>query len=103
MAGGEPVPVALGGALPAGAAVQVAIRPESLRLTGDGASSGDAPVGILRGKVADLTFLGNLVDCHVLLDDGTNVRIQADPSSSLQVGQVLRIGFNPRACIVFDA
>jgi iron(III) transport system ATP-binding protein len=103
VAGGEPVPVALGGVFPAGAAVQVAIRPENLHLTGNGGGSGNLPAGILRGKVADLTYLGNLVDCHVVLADGTNVRIQADSSSSLVVGQALRIEFDPRACIVFDA
>jgi len=103
VAGGEPVPMALGGTPPARSAVQVVIRPESLRLAVGGADSGDAPAGILRGKVSDITFLGNLVDCHVVLDDGTNVRIQADPSSSLQVGQAVRIGFDPRSCIVFDA
>jgi iron(III) transport system ATP-binding protein len=103
VAGSAPVPVVLGGTPPAGSAVQVAIRPESLRLAVGGAGSGDAPAGILRGKVSDITFLGNLVDCHVVLDDGTNVRIQADPSSPLQVGQAVRIGFDPRSCIVFDA
>ena len=82
VAGGEPVPVALGGALPAGAAVvQVAIRPESLRLTRDGAGPGTRRRAILRGKVAELTFLGNLIDCHVVLDDGTRVRVQVDPEA----------------------
>jgi hypothetical protein len=60
-------------------------------------------VGRLRGKVAELTFLGNLVDCHVVLEDGTAVRVQADPGSPLQIGQALWIEFDPRACIVFDA
>ena len=108
VAGGEPVPARAGRRVRrTGAAVQVAIRPESLRLVHDGPDGAsprrDAPGAILRGKVADVTFLGNLVDCHVVLDDGTRVRIQADPGSPLQVGQALRIGFDPRACIVFDA
>jgi iron(III) transport system ATP-binding protein len=103
VAGGEGIPVSPGRALEAGAAVQVAIRPESLRPAPAGGGAGADPVGRLRGKVADLTFLGNLVDCHVVLEDGTPVRVQADPGSPLRIGQAVRIEFDPRACIVFDA
>ena len=39
-----------------------------------------APARGPRGKLADVTFLGNLIDCHVVLDDGTRVRVQADPA-----------------------
>jgi iron(III) transport system ATP-binding protein len=101
VAGSEPVPVSLGARVEAGAAVQVAIRPESLRLVPDGADLEAA--GVLRGKVAELTFLGNLVDCHMVLTDGTRVRVQVDPETSLQIGQSLRIAFEPRACTVFEA
>jgi iron(III) transport system ATP-binding protein len=103
VAGSEPVRVALAAGLGVGAGVQVAIRPESLRLAPDGADLADAAAGLLRGKVADLTFLGNLIDCHMVLDDGTRVRVQADPDASLQVGQALRVAFDPHACTVFDA
>jgi iron(III) transport system ATP-binding protein len=101
VAGSEPVPVSLGTRVEAGAEVQVAIRPESLRLVPDGAGPGAA--GVLRGKVAELTYLGNLVDCHLVLADGTRVRVQADPEVSLQIGQSLRVAFEPRACTVFEA
>jgi iron(III) transport system ATP-binding protein len=99
----DPVRVALPAALETGAAVQVAIRPESLHLAIDGAGLADASHGALRGKVADLTFLGNLMDCHMVLDDGTHVRVQADPEAPLQVGQALRVAFDPLACTVFEA
>jgi ABC-type Fe3+/spermidine/putrescine transport system ATPase subunit len=85
-----------------GAGVQVAIRPESFRLALDGAGVAAAGAGVLRGKVAELTFLGNLIDCHMVLEDGTQVRVQADPEASLQVGQALRIAFDPHACTVFE-
>jgi hypothetical protein len=39
----------------------------------------------------------------VVLDDGTRVRVQADPSASLQVGQALRLAFDAHACTVFPA
>jgi iron(III) transport system ATP-binding protein len=103
VAGSEPVRVPLAAALEPGAGVQVAIRPESLRLAPDGAGVADAAAGVLRGKVADLTFLGNLIDCHMVLEDGTRVRVQADPGASLQVGQALRVEFDPQACTVFEA
>jgi ABC-type Fe3+/spermidine/putrescine transport system ATPase subunit len=101
VAGSEPVPVSLGTRVEAGEEVQVAIRPESLRLVPDGA--GPEAAGVLRGKVAELTYLGNLVDCHLVLADGTRVRVQADPEVSLQIGQSLRVAFEPRACTVFEA
>jgi iron(III) transport system ATP-binding protein len=102
VAGGDPVryPSSTPG-WAEGAAVQVAIRPESLRLTPDG----DAPAaaGVLCGKLADVTFLGNLIDCHVVLDDGTRVRVQADPGASLRPDQTLRLAFDGEACTVFAA
>jgi iron(III) transport system ATP-binding protein len=102
VAGGEPVRVSLAARVAVGAEVQVAIRPESLRLAPDGAGLGAARAGELRGKVAELTFLGNLIDCHMVLADGTRVRVQADPESSLEVGQALRIAFDSHACTVFE-
>jgi iron(III) transport system ATP-binding protein len=105
VAGGEPVRLGLRGGLADGAGVQVAIRPESLRFVHDGpAAVPAAPTteGVLRGKLADVTFLGNLVDCHLVLDDGTRIRIQADPSTPLQPGQTLRLAFDGDACTVFE-
>ena len=103
VAGSEPVRVSLAAVLEEGAGVQVVIRPESLRLAPDGAGVAADGAGVLRGKVAELTFLGNLIDCHMVLEDGTRVRVQADPEASLQVGQALRIAFDPHACTVFEA
>jgi ABC-type Fe3+/spermidine/putrescine transport system ATPase subunit len=104
ISGGEPVRLALGPRLTEGAAVHVAIRPESLQIIPDGAAAMLAPSdGVLGGKLADLTFLGNLIDCHVVLDDGTRVRVQADPGSSVQLGQALRLRFDGHACTVFEA
>jgi len=103
IAGGEPVRVSVPDDLRAGMSVQVAIRPESLRLVSDGTEVVDTARGSLRGKIADLTFLGNLVDCYLVLDDGTRVRVQADPDAPLLIGQPLRVAFDPDACTVFDA
>jgi iron(III) transport system ATP-binding protein len=103
VAGSEPVRLSGVAALATDAAVQVAIRPESFRVATDGKEVAEAAAGVLRGEIADITFLGNLIDFHMVLDDGTRVRIQAGPEASLRVGQTLRVAFEPHACTVFEA
>jgi iron(III) transport system ATP-binding protein len=83
-----------------GQAVQVAVRPESVRLVAAG-GAGLAGDGALTGRVAEVTFLGNLTDCHVTLDDGTRVRVQADPRGALEVGQRVEVRFDTEAASVF--
>jgi iron(III) transport system ATP-binding protein len=102
VAGGDPVRCLSGAGLAEGTAVQVAIRPESLRLARDGLAPAGAE-GVLHGKLAEVTFLGNLIDCHVVLDDGTRVRVQADPGTSLQPGQTLKLMFDGETCTIFEA
>jgi ABC-type Fe3+/spermidine/putrescine transport system ATPase subunit len=95
----------LGVALPPGAgegqAVQIAIRPESIRL----APLPGAPAGLtsdaVAGKVVEVTFLGNLTDCYVALDGGTRVRVQAEPGAVFDVGQPVLVRFDGGACTVF--
>jgi len=108
-AAGDESMVAVGGrhairvALPPGARegqpVQLAIRPESVQLTpaADGPGESDA----IRAKVVEVTFLGNLTDCHVTLDDGTRVRVQAGPGEALEVGQRVHVRFDSQLCTVF--
>jgi iron(III) transport system ATP-binding protein len=93
-------------ALPPGAregqAVQVAIRPESVRLMPlPDAGTALAGEGV-PAKVVEVTFLGNLTDCHVTLDDGTRVRVQAEPGAAFDVGQRVLVRLDGRACTVFD-
>jgi len=99
--GAHPIPVALPPSSAGGQAVQVAIRPESLRLIPATPASGAE--GAVPGKVAEVTFLGNIVDCHVTLDDGTRVRVQAEPGLTLEVGQRVGVRFDSRASSVFPA
>jgi iron(III) transport system ATP-binding protein len=102
VAGASPVPVSLPPGMAEGREVQVAVRPESLRLLPAGLAA-DPAAGALRGKVAEVTFLGNLVDCHVTLDDGTRVRVQVAPGESLEVGQRVTLAVDRQACTVFAA
>ena len=57
----------------------------------------------LAGKVADVTFLGNGLDCHVTLDDGSRIRVQLDPTQSLEVGQRVGVRLDRQAASVFTA
>jgi iron(III) transport system ATP-binding protein len=84
-----------------GQAVEVSIRPESLLLTA--LAPGPPPPGTVPGKIADVTFLGNLIDCHVTLDDATRVRVQAAAGSVLEVGQRVGVIFESGASTVFGA
>jgi iron(III) transport system ATP-binding protein len=94
--------LALAPPLAAGQAVQLAIRPENVRVSPLDAGGAVAP-GAVPGEVGEVTFLGNLTDCHVTLDDGTRVRIQADPATTLQVGQPVAVALDTRAATVFAA
>ncbi len=102
--GGEyPISVALPPGLVDGQAVQVAVRPESLRLVPLSHGAGADAAGTLPGKVAEVTFLGNLIDCHVTLDDGTRVRVQVDPDEVLEVGQPVGVRVESQSTSVFSA
>ncbi|MGH7309635.1 MAG: ABC transporter ATP-binding protein [Candidatus Rokuibacteriota bacterium] len=101
--GNHAIGLALPGGLAEGQAVQVAIRPESLRVAALATGPGpDTPVSV-PGKVADVTFLGNVIDCHVTLDDGSRVRVQVDPTQTLEVGQRVGVRFDRQAASVFSA
>ncbi len=88
--------VALPPGVAEGQAVHVAIRPEAIRLSAAGAGN-----GALSGRVAEVTFLGNLIDCHVTLDDGTRVRVQADPRGVFEIGQRVEVAIDTEAASVF--
>jgi len=102
--GGEhPIAAALSQSAVGGQAVQVAIRPESLRLTPPAPASTADPLGTVPGKVADVTFLGNIIDCHVTLDDGTRVRVQTGPAEGFDVGQRVGVRFDRQSTSAFPS
>jgi iron(III) transport system ATP-binding protein len=99
IAGAYAVPVTMPNGLAAGQAVHLVIRPENVRLS-PGVDAGD---GSVPGTVADVTFLGNVTDCHVTLADGTRVRVQADAAETFEGGQRVAVRFDPRAATIFPA
>jgi iron(III) transport system ATP-binding protein len=94
--GGSPVGLALPPSAVAGQTVQVAVRPERLCVTAHAPSE-------LAGEVAEVTFLGNLIDCHVILDDGTRVRVQMAADGAVAAGQKVGLRFDRHAANVFEA
>jgi iron(III) transport system ATP-binding protein len=98
--GDHQLAVALPPGVATGQTVQLAIRPESLHVMAPVAGA-PLPLGAVAGKVAEVTFLGNLSDCHVGLSDGTRVRVQVDAGQLLEVGQPVWLCVDSRAASVF--
>src|SRR5262245_51632418 len=92
--------VALPPGVAVGQTVQLAIRPESLRLMAPVAGA-SLPPGTVAGEVTAVTFLGNLSDCHVGLSDDTRVRVQVDAGQLLEVGHPVWLCIDGRAGSVF--
>jgi iron(III) transport system ATP-binding protein len=101
VAGGRTLSVALPPGAARGEVVHVAIRPESIRLSALGAGQNGDGSPAVPGQVVDVTFLGNLTDCHVNLDDGTRVRVQLDPRRVFEIGQRVEVCFDTEAASVF--
>jgi iron(III) transport system ATP-binding protein len=89
----------MGTALRPGQAVEVAIRPESIRL--EPAARAERP-GLV-GKVSESTFLGNIVDYQVDLGDGTALRVQTHPLEQFAVGDAVAVLVDAAQCTVFEA
>jgi iron(III) transport system ATP-binding protein len=91
--GGFEVTVPRPNALAAGAAVDLAIRPENLRL---GPPSGSG----LPAKVAETTYLGSTVE-YVVETGGLRLRVQTHPSQVFAVGEAVAVEFDPAQCTLF--
>jgi iron(III) transport system ATP-binding protein len=99
--GGHTLTLATAAATRESQAVLVAIRPESIRLV----RSPQPPEAdaVVPAKVVEMNFLGNLVDCHVALDDGTRVRVQLDAAQAVEVGERVAVHLDAGAASVFEA
>src|SRR5262245_40903635 len=82
-----------------GQRVEVAIRPENIRLR----QASGAPQSHLPGKIAESTFLGSTVEYHVALGDGTVLRVQAHPQEAFAVGDTVAFAIDTGQCTVFEA
>lgn len=98
-----PLAVAVGSGpdLPPGQAVCVAVRPERIAV-------GPGEANALEGRLAEVRYRGDRLDCRVTLSDGTairTVRMHAGPdgAGSVALGQTIRLGFAPDAAVVLPA
>jgi iron(III) transport system ATP-binding protein len=83
----------------AGAAVDLAIRPEAIKLLPlDTTAAGTVPV-----RIEEQSYLGNLSEYYVALADGTRLRVQTDASVEHRIGDKALAAIDPERCHVFLA
>ena len=79
--------------LTVGSSVDIAIRPEDIRLGSDG----------IPARVEEQSYLGNLSEYHVALADGTRLRVQAPALAQFPVGSTVALTVDADQCNVFKA
>jgi iron(III) transport system ATP-binding protein len=80
-----------------GEPIEVAIRPENIRL--ERPNGGGTPLPL--AKVSDRTFLGNITEYYATLDSGPVLRIQAHPLQEFAVGDTVAVHVDASQCSVF--
>jgi ABC-type Fe3+/spermidine/putrescine transport system ATPase subunit len=78
-----------------GDAVEVAIRPENIRL-----SSGAWPSGA-PATISNHVFLGNISEYYANLLSGPTLRVQTHPSQHFEVGEACKLEIDATHCSVF--
>jgi len=79
-----------------GEAVEVAIRPENIRLAPANGQDGSA-----HATISDRTFLGNVSEYYATLASGQVLRVQTHPLQRFAVGDVVAIEVDATQCSVF--
>ena len=77
-----------------GDAVDLAVRPESIRL---GGAEG------VPARVEEQSYLGNLSEYHVSLADGTRLRVQTSAADEFPIGSTVTLAVDAAQCNVFRA
>ncbi len=95
--GGPQLPVDVPAGMAHGDAVDVAIRPENIRLGAAGSGNGAS----MPARVAELTFLGNMNEYVVAGANEARLRVQTHPTVLFGVGDSVALEFDPRQCTVF--
>jgi iron(III) transport system ATP-binding protein len=89
------LPVEVSPALETGAPVDLAIRPENIRLRNKAA--GNTIAGLIREK----TFLGNLAEYWVELPGNQSLRVQTHPIEAFEIGSAVYAEIDTGECSVF--
>jgi iron(III) transport system ATP-binding protein len=78
-----------------GDAVEIAIRPENIRLK---AANGEDRV---RATISERTFLGNVSEYYARLDSGQVLRVQTHPLQQFAIGDAVAVEVDASQCSVF--
>jgi iron(III) transport system ATP-binding protein len=81
-----------------GERVEVAIRPENVRLL-----AGADAFGHALGKITNHVFLGNISEYYATLLSGQVLRVQAHPLQGLKIGDRVAVEIDGSQCTVFPA
>lgn len=79
-----------------GEAVDVAIRPENIRLHAPSGATGTA-----RAKITNHVFLGNISEYYATLPGGQVLRVQTHPLQRFAVGEEVAVEVDAAQCSVF--
>lgn len=82
-----------------GAKILVTVRPESFLV---GREKATTAVNVLEGTVEKCVFLGDFIDCQILVGEQT-VRAKVPATSELTPGERVFLGFEPHACVLLPA
>jgi iron(III) transport system ATP-binding protein len=96
-------PLRLRVGLPSGIAardrVDLAIRPESIRISAPNGAAG----GAVPARIEERTYLGNLSEYYVSLDAGLRLRVQAPALADFPIGSAVRIAVDTDQVSAFSA
>ena len=91
--------LALPAGLGAGARVDLAIRPEAVRL----AEAGTGLDETVPGRIEEQVFLGNLSEYQVVLEDGARLRVQVPARVDFPIGTIVDVAVDAAQCSVFPS
>ncbi len=92
-AGALKIDVVLPEGIRPGESVEVAIRPENIRLK--------PATGAATAKISERTFLGNISEYYATLDSGQTLRVQTHPRQVFAVGDPVAVEIDASQCSVF--
>ncbi|MEE8515238.1 MAG: ABC transporter ATP-binding protein [Alphaproteobacteria bacterium] len=79
-----------------GAKARLAVRPESMKAS---PQRGDGGGNMLEGEVEKAVFLGDSIDCQIVVGTRT-VRARVDQTMEINKGDKVFLRFSPEACVV---
>jgi iron(III) transport system ATP-binding protein len=92
-AGGLRLQLTLPDTIRPGDNVEVAIRPENIRLS----AAGNGP----HATISERTFLGNISEYYASLDSGPTLRVQTHPGQNFATGDKVAVEIETTQCSVF--